>query len=215
MCNKVTENILRNSNLTERDKRIIIDHINELEFHVAKNPSRFRTERAICQDAIDAQSACNSTALGLGLHEAGRYLFSQGCSTDQINAHPAIILFAAKILSLSGWTGDSILGFTEAAELKCLELLNPHSKSKLKQYAVDIMRTGYGFRTLTVQASSEKEAIATALDIAGNYEFSEKSSEYECPSESAELLKEEVKTPLQKFKDFVETDKKGEQSNDS
>ena len=46
-------------------------------------------------------------------------------------------------------------------------------------YQVPVRRIGYGFKTLSVYASSEEEAQQKALEEAGGHEFSEKSSEYE------------------------------------
>jgi len=46
------------------------------------------------------------------------------------------------------------------------------------KYSVDVARTAYGFRTLEIEADNETEAREKALDIAGDFEYSEKSSEY-------------------------------------
>lgn len=45
-------------------------------------------------------------------------------------------------------------------------------------FDVDVCRTGYGFATIQVRATSEFEAQQAALDQAGDHLFSEKDSEY-------------------------------------
>ena len=52
------------------------------------------------------------------------------------------------------------------------------SKAKTK-YEIEICRTGYGFRTITVEAHSYKEAKELALNEAGEHDYNEKSSEYD------------------------------------
>ena len=47
----------------------------------------------------------------------------------------------------------------------------------MKEYEIEICRTGYGFATITVKADSQ-EAERKALDEAGDHLYSEKSSEY-------------------------------------
>lgn len=49
----------------------------------------------------------------------------------------------------------------------------------MKTYKIPIRRIGYSFKTIEVQAKTEGEAIDKALESAGNYEYSESSSEYE------------------------------------
>lgn len=46
-------------------------------------------------------------------------------------------------------------------------------------YKVDVCRIGYAFRTLEIEADSKEEAMDTAFDTAGNFEFSEKDFEYD------------------------------------
>ena len=48
----------------------------------------------------------------------------------------------------------------------------------LKRFDVDVCRTGYGFATISVMAANAQEADELALDRAGDYEYSEKNSEY-------------------------------------
>jgi len=38
---------------------------------------------------------------------------------------------------------------------------------------------GYGFREITVEAENEEEAEQKALDVAGDYEYSEHDAKYE------------------------------------
>lgn len=45
-------------------------------------------------------------------------------------------------------------------------------------YQVEVCRISYGFRTIEVEADSPEEAQKKARDEAGDYVFSEKSSEY-------------------------------------
>lgn len=49
----------------------------------------------------------------------------------------------------------------------------------MPKYEVGIARTGYSYRTITVEAESEEEAEIIAQDTAGGYEFSESNAEYE------------------------------------
>jgi hypothetical protein len=53
---------------------------------------------------------------------------------------------------------------------------------KNKSYLVEVSRTAYGNHTIPVLASSPEEAEKLALEVAGNYFFSEHSSEYEAQS---------------------------------
>lgn len=48
----------------------------------------------------------------------------------------------------------------------------------MNNYNVTMCRTGYSHRVITVEATSEHHAEEVALDIAGEFEFSEASSEY-------------------------------------
>jgi hypothetical protein len=50
--------------------------------------------------------------------------------------------------------------------------------AKKKLYCINVVRIGYGGRTIEVEATSEKEAEALALAEAGDYEYSEHSSGY-------------------------------------
>lgn len=47
------------------------------------------------------------------------------------------------------------------------------------QYEVNVCRIGYAHRTILVEAKNEEEAKDIAVDKAGDYEFSEHSSDYE------------------------------------
>lgn len=48
----------------------------------------------------------------------------------------------------------------------------------MKKYAVVVVRIGYGFATIEVNAGSVREARIKAIDEAGNHYFSEKTAEY-------------------------------------
>ena len=50
------------------------------------------------------------------------------------------------------------------------------------KYSVTVCRTGYGFATFEVEGNSLKEIKDKAIEQAGNYAYSEKSSEYEIDS---------------------------------
>lgn len=47
------------------------------------------------------------------------------------------------------------------------------------KYRVYVVRTGYAHKCITVEADSQKQAEAKAVDAAGDYRFSEKYSDYE------------------------------------
>ena len=53
------------------------------------------------------------------------------------------------------------------------------------KYQVEVCRTGFGFATIDVDANTQNEADALALDEAGNHSFNEKLSEYSLCSESS------------------------------
>lgn len=49
----------------------------------------------------------------------------------------------------------------------------------MTKYIVTVTRTSYSSRDIEVEATSELEAKEKAIDEAGDYEFSEKSADYE------------------------------------
>lgn len=51
-----------------------------------------------------------------------------------------------------------------------------------QEFEVEVVRIAYGFKTIKVTAQSPEEAKRKALEQAGNYEFSEKTSEYQAES---------------------------------
>ena len=54
---------------------------------------------------------------------------------------------------------------------------------KLKTFKVDVQRVSYSrFRTITVEATSARAAALKAVDVAGDFEYSEDSAEYEVDS---------------------------------
>jgi hypothetical protein len=55
---------------------------------------------------------------------------------------------------------------------------------KEQVFDVDVCRIGYGHRTLRIRAADAKKAVEQALDVAGNFEYSEKESKYEADSAS-------------------------------
>lgn len=54
----------------------------------------------------------------------------------------------------------------------------------MKNFDIEVVRTGIGFNTITIKAKNQKEAEEKALDEAGNHEFSEKDAEYEIVNSS-------------------------------
>lgn len=48
-----------------------------------------------------------------------------------------------------------------------------------KQFNIEVIRTGFGFKTIMVEAENLREAEDKALEEAGDHEYSEKSSEYD------------------------------------
>lgn len=52
----------------------------------------------------------------------------------------------------------------------------------MPKYSVEVCRTAWGFNTIEVEADNPEQAKEKALDEAGNYLYSEKSSEYSCES---------------------------------
>lgn len=48
----------------------------------------------------------------------------------------------------------------------------------MAKYDVNLLRTGFSFATITVDADSCKEAEQKALEEAGDHEYSEKNAEY-------------------------------------
>lgn len=48
-----------------------------------------------------------------------------------------------------------------------------------QKFDIEVCRTGIGFATIQVEATSQEEAEQLAIDEAGDHEYSEKSSEYD------------------------------------
>lgn len=49
----------------------------------------------------------------------------------------------------------------------------------MPKFKVSVYRTGYSQRDIEIEAKDSNEASEVALDVAGDYEFSEQNSEYE------------------------------------
>jgi hypothetical protein len=47
------------------------------------------------------------------------------------------------------------------------------------KFLVEVLRTSYSHRTIEVEAETSKEAKEKAVDMAGDFEFSEKGADYE------------------------------------
>ena len=56
----------------------------------------------------------------------------------------------------------------------------------MAQFNIEVVRTGYGSRTITVEAENREEAEDKALDAAGNLEYSDKGSDYKTSSQMDE-----------------------------
>ena len=52
------------------------------------------------------------------------------------------------------------------------------AKKVKKLYRVGVSRTGYGYNTLDIEATSQKEAQEKALECAGEFSFSEHDADY-------------------------------------
>lgn len=61
----------------------------------------------------------------------------------------------------------------------------PDQAPQKRRFDVDVCRTGVGFATISVMARTAAEADELALDCAGDYEYSEKNSEYSLVHPSA------------------------------
>jgi hypothetical protein len=63
-----------------------------------------------------------------------------------------------------------------------------------KPFDIEVRRIGWGFRTIQVLANNQIEAEQIALDTAGDYEFSERSSDYDLAngSSSTEVSEREL-----------------------
>lgn len=96
--------------------------------------------------------------------------------------------------------GDTI----EEAEVKNLGVCqrdpwdNPTKLPRRKKeppgiFDVNVCRTGYGFATIRVQADNSKEASLKALDVAGNFSYSEKDAEYS--SQGVSKSQDQTSTP--------------------
>ena len=57
-----------------------------------------------------------------------------------------------------------------------------------RQWNVPILRTSYSHTMMAVSARNKEEAIAKAIDEAGDVSFSENSSNYEAPDGAMEIL---------------------------
>ena len=57
-------------------------------------------------------------------------------------------------------------------------------------FDVEVQRIGYGFRTLRIEAATAEEAREKALDIAGNFDYTEKESRYEFLSHTEPLTRQ-------------------------
>jgi len=54
-------------------------------------------------------------------------------------------------------------------------------------FEIEVRRIGWGFKTIKVYADDQVEAEQIALDTAGDYEFSERSSDYDLAGGSSSL----------------------------
>ena len=49
---------------------------------------------------------------------------------------------------------------------------------KVEKYSINLVRIGYAFTSVEVEATSQREAEEKALDMAGDLDYSEKDAEY-------------------------------------
>lgn len=83
----------------------------------------------------------------------------------------------------------------------------------MKKFIIPVARIGYGFANIEVDANSQKEAEEQALDVAGDHEFAEKSSDYEIEGGSPKFTLEDLEKAFKdgrKYEaDELELDTKG------
>lgn len=72
-----------------------------------------------------------------------------------------------------------------------------------QKYQIPIVRIGYGFKTIEVEANSQEEAEVLALDAAGDHEYSEKSSEYEIEGRVQAKSSEELSSILSTIRNQI------------
>ena len=65
------------------------------------NNDQYKTNRKVCQTALDVQDACNLSGVLNSFLSVVRELRDVGYSTTDINKHPAVVLFSNKIGSLT------------------------------------------------------------------------------------------------------------------
>jgi hypothetical protein len=56
----------------------------------------------------------------------------------------------------------------------------------MKKFTVGVLRVSYAWRDIEITAATEEEARATALDVCGDYEYSEKNADYSIEEISGE-----------------------------
>lgn len=59
-----------------------------------------------------------------------------------------------------------------------LENITDEDEEKLTPFTIDVIRTGYGYKSITVMAADELDAQDKALEDAGNHEYTEKDADY-------------------------------------
>lgn len=73
---------------------------------------------------------------------------------------------------------DKLEALTEAPPTAIATPCEPEAPGELRAWSVAVCRIGYGFNTITVQASSRAEAEERALDEAGHHCYNEKEADY-------------------------------------
>jgi hypothetical protein len=76
-----------------------------------------------------------------------------------------------------------------------------------KQFNIEVIRTGFGFKTIMVKAENLREAEDKALDEAGDHEYSEKSSEYGIVNASTPVKKITLEDLKEEYKKSIEENK--------
>lgn len=59
----------------------------------------------------------------------------------------------------------------------------------MPKFKATVCRTSYSFHEIEVEAQNEEEAKQKILDVAGDYEYSEKSAEYTLNSDVTKIEK--------------------------
>jgi hypothetical protein len=84
-----------------------------------------------------------------------------------------------QIRALAKTTGEITYAFGPSHQVIAACQGKSAKQISMPKFAVEVCRIAYGVRTIEVEAADVESATQIAKDKAGNYEFSEKNSEYE------------------------------------